>query len=306
MAAKRRGDERLRWRVVVLVEAFKAFCKLVLLRITRGRPLVAPALPERQPIPLPDDESDEAAKGEYVIPAELRDDGENDGHGGTHDGHVGHHEANGNENSPPSNGHALGNGKAAAAPPPHTKEWHMPRTRSTLPSLPTSDINSYLLSRVLTADDIKPAPKLLHPLTGTAQAAEVLQILAPLVYAMALAHFSLRAAEANGSRGGGGGRGTKSGRGLHAASWAPWALGVALSLAARQLRDRSLRTTALEREEWSRRGWALGWWAMRGAAYDNVVKGVVEGVRRRVPNFVGGILEDYEYLWENYYFSTAD
>jgi peroxin-16 len=35
------------------------------------------------------------------------------------------------------------------------------------------------------------------------------------------------------------------------------------------------------------------------------MKGVVGGVRARLPNFVGGIVEDYEYLWENYYFSTS-
>lgn len=50
----------------------------------------------------------------------------------------------------------------------------------------------------------------------------------------------------------------------------------------------------------------MWWWLMRGAAYENVTKVVVGGVRRRVPGFVGTILEDYEYLWENYYFSTSD
>ncbi|KJK86112.1 hypothetical protein H633G_10032 [Metarhizium anisopliae BRIP 53284] len=44
---------------------------------------------------------------------------------------------------------------------------------------------------------------------------------------------------------------------------------------------------------------------MRGAFYDNVTGGVVGAVTRRMPGFVAGILEDYEYLWENYYFSTS-
>ncbi|KAL8407485.1 hypothetical protein RB594_006346 [Gaeumannomyces avenae] len=281
MAARRRGDDRLRWRLVVLVEAFKALCRLILLRITRGRPLLTPALPERQPIPQPSDDDDDGNKsGEYVIPPELRDDDGGDDH---------HH-----HQETAANGHANGNATAAA----HAKDWHMPRTHSVLPSLPDSaDINSYLLSRVLTADDIKPAPKLLRPLAGAAQAAEVLHILAPLAYAMALAHFSLRGTPSSAAG--------KS-RAGPAATWAPWALGLALSVAARQLRDRGLRATALEREEWSRRGWGLGWWAMRGAAYDGVVKGVIGGVKRRLPGFVGGILDDYEYLWETYYFSTAD
>ncbi|KAL2255102.1 hypothetical protein VTK26DRAFT_4106 [Humicola hyalothermophila] len=49
----------------------------------------------------------------------------------------------------------------------------------------------------------------------------------------------------------------------------------------------------------------MGWWAMRGAFYENVTKGWVEGVRKRMPGLLAGILEDYEYLWEGYYFSTS-
>jgi len=36
-----------------------------------------------------------------------------------------------------------------------------------------------------------------------------------------------------------------------------------------------------------------------------VTKGWVEGFRSRMPSLIAGILEDYEYLWENYYFSTS-
>ncbi len=246
MAAKRRG-EKIRWRVVIILEAVKSLCRLLLMRITSSRPLVTPALPEREPLPVEDDPDDDGG-------AALR-------------------ELMGEEDSVTSNGSARA---------PHKKEWTMPRTGTSLPSLPNpGDISSYLQSRVLTADDIKPAAKLLNTLSGSAQAAEILHILAPLVYAIALA------------------------RSKDKKSWTPWILGLTMELAARQLRDRGLRTTALEQEEWGKRYWATGWWAMRGAFYQNVTKNVVAGVRRRVPSFVGGILEDYEYLWENYYFSTS-
>ena len=253
MAAKRRG-ERIRWRVVILLEAIKAVCKLLLMRITRSRPLVAPILPEREP--LPEEPADEEA--EFGEVEEDDEDRPNRGANG-----LAHHGV------PPQLGP---NG-----------EWIMSRTGMTLPSLPApGDTSGYLLSRVLTADDIKPAAKLLNRLQGRAQAAEVLHILAPLVFAVALARSKDRRK-----------------------SWAPWLLGVGMELAARQLRDRGLRTTPLEREEWSRRGWAMGWWTMRGAFYENITKGMVEGVRRRMPGLLAGILEDYEYLWENYYFSTS-
>lgn len=202
MAAKRKG-EKVRWRVIMLLEAIKAVCRLVLLRVTNSRPLVTPALPEREPIPAePGTASDDSAlrelMGEEVeSPMEL-------------------------------------NGTAKAA---HETEWTMPRTGSSLPSLPSpGDISSYLLGRVLTADDIKPATKLLNTLQGKAHAAEVLHILAPLVYVVALARSKDKKK-----------------------SWTPWLIGIGMEYAARQIRDRSYRTTALEREEWTKRGWAMGW-----------------------------------------------
>jgi peroxin-16 len=257
MAAKRRG-ERTRWRVVVLLEAIKAVCKLLLLRITRSRPLVTPALPEREPIPEePPEDSDEDAAF-----AGLEEDDPD--------------RRSSSAPGPQPNGHS-------SAPLGPNGEWTMPRTGMTLPSLPSpGDTSGYLLSRVLTADDIKPAPKLLNRLQGQAYAAEVLHILAPLIFAVALAR-------------------SKDKR----KAWTPWVLGVGAELAARQLRDRGLRTTPLERDEWRRRGWAMGWWAMRGAFYEHVTKGAVEGVRQRLPRLLSGILEDYEYLWEDYHFSTS-
>ena len=261
MTAKRRGGERSRWRVVVLIEAIKAICRLLLLRVTRSRPLVTPVLPERESIP--DDEA--TADPEHVFGGGDDDQQTSSGESELLD-----------EMSP----HSLSN--LDKSKPAHELDWKMPRTGMSLPSLPDpSDISSYLLGRVLSADDIKPANKLLNRLQGASQAAEMLHILAPLAYAVALA------------------------RAKDKKSWTPWVVGLAIEYAARQLRDTSLRTTALEREEWNKRGWAMGWWAMRGAFYENVTKGVVGGMSRRLPGFVAGILEDYEYLWENYYFSTS-
>ncbi|KAK4186438.1 peroxisome membrane protein [Podospora australis] len=250
MSAKRRGDEKARWRVVVLLEAIKALCKLLLLKITKSRPLVTPVLPEREPIPEQGQDDEEEAELRAL-----------------------------EQESGDANDHPRVSKKAVGP----NGEWTMPRTGMSLPVLPApGDTSGYLLSRVLTADDIKPATNLLNRLQGSAHMAEVLHILAPLVFAIALARSKEKRK-----------------------AWAPWLLGVGVELAARQLRDRGLRTTPLEREEWSRRGWAMGWWTMRGAFYEHVTKGLVTGVTRRMPNLIAGILEDYEYLWENYYFSTA-
>jgi len=301
MAAKRRGDG-VRWRVVVLIEGIKAFCRLVLLYITRLRPVVTPALPERQSIPDPADAGEEAEEGqdyEELLAALKDDDGEEED---SRVGEQGREKTNGVLNGPPP------------PPPRHlrpsSKPWPMPRTGLSLPRLPKpGDTASYLLSHVLTADDIKPARKLLQPLRpySAAHAAELLHILTPVVYALMLAGSQLRS-------GGGGAASTHDSRGggRRRLSWTPWLVGVALELAARRLREhdfdggrRPLRATALQRAEWSGRGVALGWWAMRGAFYETFTRGLVEGVRGRMPGFVGTVMQDYEYLWENYYFSTS-
>ncbi|AEO61125.1 hypothetical protein MYCTH_2096690 [Thermothelomyces thermophilus ATCC 42464] len=300
MAAKRRG-ERVRWRVVVLLEAVKAVCRLLLMRITRSRPLVTPVLPEREPIPEePPEEEEEVYQGDEPG---LGEDDEDRRGGRTVEGAQG--ESSSSSSPPPPHANVSADTPSSSSQPqrqqhqrqlgPHG-EWTMSRTGMSLPALPApGDTSGYLLSRVLTADDIKPAPKLLNRLQGRAQAAEVLHILAPLIFAVALALTRTRSGE---SASGGPSRDRRR-------AWVPWLLGVGAELAARQLRDRSLRTTPLERDEWSRRAWAMGWWAMRGAFYEHVTKGLVEGVRRRMPGLLAGILEDYEYLWENYHFSTS-
>lgn len=212
MAAKRRG-EKIRWRLVVTVECIKAFCRLLLLRLTNSRPLVSPPLPERD-----------------VDPAVL------EGQASSSDGLT----------SPPS--------EASEERP-----WTMPRTGLPLPSLPdSSDISHYLLSRVLTADDVKPPPQLLHRVHGLGEIAEVLYILRPVVYALALQRW----------------RGNRK-------SWRPWFIGLSVEYAARQLAKKDVRDrlagglrglTGLEREELKKRGWAMGWWVMRGAFYENITK----------------------------------
>ena len=138
-------------------------------------------------------------------------------------------------------------------------DWTMPRTGLSMPSLPdSSDISNYLLSKVLTADDIKPPKALLHRVKGKGEIAEVLFILRPVIYALAMQRWK-------GDR----------------RNWTPWLLGLAIEYGARQVAKRDFQErlagglrglTALEREELRKRGWSLGWWAMRGAFYENITK----------------------------------
>ncbi|KAJ5928033.1 Peroxisome membrane protein Pex16 [Penicillium verhagenii] len=175
--------------------------------------------------------------------------------------------------------------------------WTMPRTGLSLPSLPdVNDVSNYLISKVLTADDIKPAKTLLHRVTGQGQLAEILYILRPVVYALAMQRWS----------------GDKR-------SWRPWLIGFGMEYGCRQLAKRDFRErvagglrglTGLEREELRKRGWSMGWWMMRGAFYENVTKSWLHSLTNKMKgkpllDLVGSVVEDYEYLWDNYYFSTA-
>ena len=262
MLAKRRG-EKTRWRVVVVLEAVKAMCRLLLLRVTNARPLLSPPLPERA-----------------VVVEE---------------------EKSGSED------------ESAPTPPSSSSDsenWSMPRTSLTLPPLPSSgDISSYLLSKVLTADDIKPPKALLHRVDGLGSAAEVLYILRPVIYAAAMAYYCQQQQQQN----------PTERRRRSKSDWRPWLIGLSIEYGARQLAKRDLEMrrpggkrglTQLERDELKKRGWALGWWAMRGAFYENVTRGVITGVTSRLKDkplldMVGNIVEDYAYLWDEHYFATA-
>ncbi|GME40578.1 Peroxisome membrane protein Pex16 [Neofusicoccum parvum] len=253
MAAKRKG-EKVRWRVVVLLEAIKAICRLLLLRLTNSRPLLSPPLPQREFDPSTLEENTEGSSfdGAETPKTEKSDDA----------------------------------------------SWTMPRTGLSLPSLPDShDISSYLLSKVLTADDIKPPKALLHRVTGNGEFAEVLYIIRPVIYALAMQHWC----------------------GKNKSSWRPWLLGVSIEYGARQLAKKDFQErlagglrglTGLEKEELRKRGWGMGWWLLRGAFYESVTKAWIQSVTRRLQgkpllDIVGGVIEDYEYLWDQYYFSTT-
>ncbi|PWY65344.1 peroxisomal membrane protein pex16 [Aspergillus heteromorphus CBS 117.55] len=249
MTARRRG-EKVRWRVVILIEVIKAICRLLLLRLTNSRPLVSPPLPEREVDPrfLEEEDSD-------------------------------------------------WNGMQTPVSQQSSDSWTMPRTGLSLPSLPdVNGLSNYLITKVLTADDIKPPKALLRRVTGQGQLAEVLYILRPIIYALAMERYC----------------GNKR-------SWRPWLIGFGMEYGCRQLSKSDFRETVtgglrgltgLEREEMRKRGWAMGWWCMRGAFYEDITKSLLKSLTGKMKgkplvDLIGSVVEDYEYLWDSYYFSTA-
>lgn len=68
--------------------------------------------------------------------------------------------------------------------------------------------------------------------------------------------------------------------------------------------------TSVEREEWGNRGWSMAWWGMRGAFYDAVTRKGIQKVVGKMKGRVGldlvaGVVEEWGWLWDEYYFSTA-
>lgn len=269
MLAKRAG-EKARWRVIVMLEVVKAVCRLCMGRESGSRPVIATGV------------GDERTERKVDVQPSTDEDANDDAKEG---------------------------------------EWKMPRTGMRLPQLPTftssspsssesreSTITAFLSARVITADEIKPPPRLVRSLaTPTARASELLYILRPVLYALALQHCSpthqtnTNTANPNPNK-------------ANKKDWRPWLLGLGIELLARHLstaNNNNTSTSLVEAEERKRRGWpSLAWWAMRGAFYEKLTAaylvrdGFLAGKLKRVP-LVGDTLADYDVLWGEYYFATA-
>ncbi|KAL8841765.1 MAG: hypothetical protein Q9170_000798 [Blastenia crenularia] len=155
MFFKRRGGDKARWRLVVVLEVIKAICRAVMYWVTGRRTVVEGVGGERPSIP--DSSSN----------TEVRE--EEDG------SLIGGHSSDDEE---------------ASVKEERSKEWFMPRTGMKLPVLPTQDgesITDFLSKRVIGADDIKAANQLVRKIGSfQGQVAEMVWILRPVVYALAM------------------------------------------------------------------------------------------------------------------------
>ena len=175
---------------------------------------------------------------------------------------------------------------------PTTKPHTLSRTHCKLAPLPPpSQISDFLSTHALSASDVKPPSQLMHTLSHASEyTSEILFIVRPLVYALAMQRYH-----------------------TDKRNWTPWALGLAIEVAARQIgrKENEWRSwSGLEREESSRRGTEMAWWGMRGAFYERITKVGIQGFAAKLKgkpllDIVGGIIDDYEVLWDDYYFSTA-
>ncbi|KAL8704864.1 MAG: hypothetical protein Q9201_001980 [Fulgogasparrea decipioides] len=155
MFFKRRGGDKARWRLVVVLEIVKAICRTIMFWITGKRMVVEKSVMgagERPQIPEFSESSAEERMGDAMV---VEDD----------DG-------------------------TRKVKEERSKEWTMPRTGMTLPVLPTpsaDSISSFLSARVISADDIKAASQLVRKIgSAQGQVAEMMWILRPVLYALAM------------------------------------------------------------------------------------------------------------------------
>lgn len=304
------SPEKSRWRAILYLEGTKALLRLGLLATTQGRTVLGTPIPERDVDPqrivrdrrgnfkiLDEDEVEEYHRLEQQrellrLAGELEDsDAEDDG--------TNKHSTS----QPHSNGSRL------------SSWWRMPRRGLGLPQNPNNvDIEAFLSRKVLSVEDVRSPDGLVHRLSKTGLAAEVVYIIRPLVYASLVALYSTRRRQALRSTG----SGTKDKRFIYG-SWTPWLVGVAMEFGARQLALKSqqehlaggLRSlTKLEADEYKERATNLGWWMLRGAMYENWTRPLLGRVTHKIEkiplvNIVALLFDDYLYLFDNYHFTAS-
>lgn len=210
--------------------------------------------------------------------------------------------------------------KALPSPPLTIKPWT------------ETQINDYLLSRVLSVNDVRKPEDLVRPLReGLGKTAEALWILRPLIYVLAIRRWGRKAT-------------------------LPFALSFALEYLAKDLRQRSLQTSSssdaknlfatnplmaammgsnpmtsilasvlmggsggdkakrpistVEETEWSKRNNSFWWYLLRGPVWHAYTRPKVSNLIQRTQGkfllgVVGGVLSDYLPLVDEYYYYSA-
>ncbi|GAA5822323.1 hypothetical protein JCM3770_001571 [Rhodotorula araucariae] len=166
----------------------------------------------------------------------------------------------------------------------------------------TKDVgNEYLLSRVLTIEDVKRPEDLVAKARGIKRVAEIIWILRPLIYVVAMRKYGKR-------------------------HTLPYLLSLALEYLAFSLRqstepklgsDKACgpmlprgTPSELEKQETAKRGRAFWWYLVRGPVWESWTKPQLESVARKLEDkpvigFVATLLHDYIPLYDEYYYYSA-
>ncbi|KAI9474504.1 hypothetical protein LPJ78_001181 [Coemansia sp. RSA 989] len=154
-----------------------------------------------------------------------------------------------------------------------------------------ADLGSFITSEVRDAEAIAPAQSLIRPFRALGLAGELLFILRPIIYVLGIRKLGKR-------------------------DWRPWALSLLIELVSRQMVRTDLHAGkdteehTLEREELSRRKWLFLYYLLRSPFYDQFTESRLSGIaewcnRKPLLSLLGSLIQDYQPLWQQYYFYTA-
>ncbi|KAI8577025.1 hypothetical protein K450DRAFT_254027 [Umbelopsis ramanniana AG] len=261
MAVSKKLGKRAQWRLVFGVELFKAALRMTLLQLTNNRMLLSPNHLQRD-----------------VDPATL--------------GH------------PP-----------AAAQQPEAKTWIGKKTGLRHPLMQATidingaakqaasgftldqkynDVTDFLMSKVLTPEKLRKPEDTVSMLNGLGRLGEMLYILRPLIYVLAIFKFGRY-------------------------SWRPWLISLAVESASQAAVSRSFTSpygstkstmSALEKAELSRRYHQMWFNLLRGRFYEQFTRPRLEKFcvatqDRFLISIIAGVIRDYQPLWEKVYFYTS-
>ncbi|KAJ2500832.1 hypothetical protein IWW47_003177 [Coemansia sp. RSA 2052] len=255
MLVVKKMGERLRWKVVSLIEIAKAVLRLNLLQLSGQRMVTGSVVPER-----------------LVDPAGL-----------------------GTARKPAAEA-AVSAATAGNASLPWKGERSGLKFKSVRDILAKSEgsatLSGYVTSEAREAERVAPAQSLIRRYNPLGLAGELLFILRPLIYVVGI-------------------------RKMGKSDWRPWALSLLIELASRQMIRTDLRTgknasaeRTVERDELSRRKWLFLYYLLRSPFFDRFTESRLTRVAEWCNNkpllsLLGSLIQDYQPLWQNYYFYTS-
>ncbi|KAJ2724270.1 hypothetical protein GGI07_002043 [Coemansia sp. Benny D115] len=153
-------------------------------------------------------------------------------------------------------------------------------------------LSKFVMGTARDPEDIAPATSLVRRFGALGLAGELLFILRPVVYVLAMRQVGRR-------------------------DWRPWALSLLIELASRQMVRTDLHggkrdsgDCTVEKDELGRRKWLLLYYLLRSPFFDRFTEKKMTSVAEWCNNkpllsLLGSLIQDYQPLWQQYYFYTA-
>ncbi|CAG8534310.1 28455_t:CDS:2 [Racocetra persica] len=221
MGVQKKWGKEVKWKLISIIELIKVICRIILLYKTHERTVIEPTIPKREIDPSVFNSEDLNKSNDDAINHEQRES----------DTWVGK----------------------------YTKRVHDSISivrKGCVQSSQYYDVNDYLMSKVLMVEDVRKPPDLVHKLHSFGKLGELLYILRPLIYVIALQKYGNK-------------------------SWRPWLLSLIIELSTIILTNSFYKKhipggyrwlSTLEKEERKRRIKQFFFYILRGPFYEHLTR----------------------------------